>query len=141
MRRVSFYHKDSGIFHHVQLVCSDDAAVALNTPADHIAIDHPEHGKPFDHLSEKIDVETGKAVPHKPDQPSTSHEWHEPSRRWVLKESVIKSINAKRKIEQLEQHQPRIVRELLLGDDSAMRKLIDLEHQIIELRKQIIDEG
>ena len=56
-RAVSFYHRETGLFSGNHLVASDDNAVMLNTPPDHIAIDGHH-----DHLSKKADITTGEVV-------------------------------------------------------------------------------
>lgn len=73
MRNVTFYHKDTGLLHPVTVVTNDDRAVALNTPADHVAIDHPEGGR-LDHLSQRVDVTTGNVADYQA-PPSPDQEW------------------------------------------------------------------
>lgn len=73
MRNVTFYHKETGLLHPVSVVTNDDRAVALNTPADHIAIDHPDGGR-LDHRCQKVDLETLTIVSYQP-PPSADQEW------------------------------------------------------------------
>lgn len=57
MKVVRFYHRETGLFHRTRVILSDDAAVALNTPANHIAIDDSRE-PPIDPLSQRMDVST-----------------------------------------------------------------------------------
>lgn len=73
MRNVTFYHKETGLLHPVTIVTNDDRSVVLNTPADHVAIDHPEDDH-LDHRSQRIEVTTGSVVDYRP-PPSPDQEW------------------------------------------------------------------
>src|SRR5277367_2415396 len=99
MKTVSFYHKDTGIFHGNQFIGTDDATVALNTPPDHVAIDG--HHDPLskrvnldahrqivaieaeietvqDRAQRQAELDALKAlllVDYQPPAPSTDHEW------------------------------------------------------------------
>ena len=55
MRHVTFYHLQTGLLNGVSLLCSDDAAVALNVPKDHAPIDHPP-GAQLDHRCQRVDL-------------------------------------------------------------------------------------
>lgn len=56
MRHVTYYHKDTGLLHQLSHMVSDDAAVALNVPPGHEAIDHPAGGM-LERLAQRVDVE------------------------------------------------------------------------------------
>lgn len=133
MRHVTFFHKETGLLHHVSVLVSDDAAVALNTPHDHIAIDHPPEGI-LDRLSQRVDVTTGEVVAYQPPRPSNNHEWDERSKRWKPSEASRARVAALAQIRMLEANQSRAIREFLLGRGSADR-LREIDDQIGELRK------
>jgi hypothetical protein len=139
MRVVSFYHKDTGLFHPRHLMTSDAKSIALNTPPDHIAID----GDHYDRLSQRIDVKTGKLVDLLPEQPSADHEWNATDRRWQRKPEVVARQEARRhamlRIAQLEMSGVRSLRELALGEARAADRLRALEAEIAELRKALDD--
>jgi hypothetical protein len=139
MRVVSFYHKVTGMFHARHLMASDDNAITLNTPRDHIALD----GDHFDRLSQRMDIKTGKVVDQVPAQPSVDHEWNATDRRWQVKPEVLAKEETRRhamlRISQLEQSGIRSLRELALGEAKATDRLKALDMQIAELRKALID--
>jgi hypothetical protein len=137
MRVVSFYHKESGLFHPRHLMSSDAKSIALNTPPDHIAID----GDHFDRLSQRIDIATGKLVDLLPEQPSADHEWNATDRRWQIKPEVLAREEARRlallRITQLEMTGARSLRELALGEVKAADRLRALDTEIALLRKSL----
>lgn len=139
MRVVSFYHKVTGLFHARHLMSSDAKAIALNTPADHIALD----GDHFDRLSQRMDIKTGKVIDQMPAQPSVDHEWNATDRRWQVKPEVVAREETRRhailRISQLEQSGIRSLRELALGEAKAADRLKALDIEIAELRKSLID--
>jgi hypothetical protein len=139
MRVVSFYHRESGLFHPRHLMAADPKLIALNTPADHIAID----GDHYDRLSQRIDVKTGELVDLLPEQPSADHEWNATDRRWQLKPEIVSRDQTRRhalqRIRQLEMSGVRSLRELALGEARAADRLRALESQIAELRKSLAD--
>jgi hypothetical protein len=57
MRQVSSYHKETRLLNGSHLLASDDAAIALNTPPDHIAIDGHH-----DSLSKRVDVANPETI-------------------------------------------------------------------------------
>jgi hypothetical protein len=154
MKTVSFFHKDTGALHSNQLICSDDSVVAMNTPADHIAIDGH-----FDHLSKRVDVANPefvdvyvnrtktdtpakalryKVVDYVPPSPSDDHEWNSETKRWVIKAEVIAKAQAKAaalaQIAALEAKGVRAGREMQLGVAGAAERLADIDKQIAALR-------
>lgn len=134
MKRWHFYHKDTGLFHGRSFATKYESDVATNTPADHVAIPGT-----FDYLSQRVDVETGKVVEHRPEQPSEDHDWN--GRRWVpkpeLQQKIIADRFARIEIAKLEASQSRRVRELLLANDP---KLQEIDAKIAEQRAFIISQ-
>jgi hypothetical protein len=132
---VSFYHRETGLFNGNHLIASDDAAVKLNTPLDHIAIDGH-----YDHLSKKVDVESGQVVDYQPAPPSAEHEWNTSTRRWQLRAAVAecqqRHAAALARIAALEAAQHRPMRELAVNSQSveARKRLEAIESEIASLR-------
>lgn len=62
MRHVTFYNLNTGALHAggYSVLVSDDAAVELNTPAGHAAIDHPQGGL-WDYSSHRVNLDLMKA--------------------------------------------------------------------------------
>jgi hypothetical protein len=135
MKNVAFYHRATGILHRFTLVTSDDNAVALNTPADHVAINQPAAGA-LDPLCQRVDITTKEIVSYQPPAPSTDHEWN--GRRWHLSDSALKRKAALRQISALEVSQHRPLREAALGVPGARERLESIEAQIAALRKDLI---
>jgi len=139
MRMVSFYHKDTGLFDGRHLMVSDDLAVDLNTPADHIAIDGHH-----DALSRRVDVskDPPEVVDYQPAAPSSAHEWDAVTKRWELSASEQQAQQERRlamnRIRYLEQHvQPRALREAALMQDGAQARLRAIDDEIAALRSKL----
>jgi hypothetical protein len=120
MKTISFYHKDTGIISSYK-VTGDDELAKQNTPIDHIAIDGYHS-----HLVKKFDLETKSIVDYVP--PPVTEE----------QDKIANSAAARIRIRQLENAQPRIVREMLLyPNDGHIKKLWDIENEIENLRKDL----
>lgn len=139
MKHVTFYHKDTGMLNPLSVMVTDDDAVRLNTPADHIPIDHPVGGQ-LDHRSQRVDIASGNVVEYQPPRPSDDHEWNANTRRWELSEDAASREAARssalKQIRSLEASQDRAVREALIGR-GGLDRLRDIDSQISELRKQL----
>jgi hypothetical protein len=141
-RHVTFYHKDTGLLNGLSVMVSDDSAVALNTPKDHVAIDNPLEG-PLDHLSQRVDLTGEKpvVVDYQPPQPSPDHEWNAEAKRWRLKPGAAdrqaRRLAALAEIARLEATQPRAVREALCGDTAALQRLRTIDEAITKLRTEL----
>lgn len=139
MRHVTFYHAQTGRLNGLSLIVSDDEAIALNTPADHVAIDHPQEHQ-LDHLCQQVDVATGQVVDYQPPQPNADHEWDAETKRWKLNAVVAakqaQSASALAQIRALEGAQLRPHRELALDPSNAeaRKRLESIEGQIAALR-------
>lgn len=153
MRHVTFYHKDTGLLNALTVLVSDDKLLDLNTPVDHVPIDHPEGGL-IDHLSQRVDLERVKAereshaeskpfrpsldvlVDHRPPQPSPDHEWNATARRWTLSAAAQEHLKAARakatRLAQLIEQQHPLTRRLAInpGDDSARQALAAIDAEI-----------
>jgi hypothetical protein len=129
VRTVSFFHKETGALHSNQLICSDDAAVALNTPADHIAIDGHH-----DYLCKRVDLETKQIVEWIPPAPSADHVWNPETLRWQLSAAAQGKAQARQlaqaRIAALRASSIDVMRELLLGNESARARLQAIADEI-----------
>lgn len=134
---VSFYHRETGAFSGRHLMVSDPAMVALNTPADHIALE----GDHYDPLTQRFDIATGRVVDHLPPQPSPDHEWNPHSRRWQLRPEVTAKQKARdsalARITELELKALRALREHALGKPGAQERLRSIDGEIGKLRETI----
>lgn len=135
MRHVTFFHKETGILNGKHLLVSDDCAVALNIPADHEAIDHPpEHM--LDHLSQRVEVETGAVIDYEPPRPSEEHEWNAQVKRWQLRAEVVREravrTDNRLRVTQLRTDQHRFALRVLTDpeDDDARHALKRIRDEI-----------
>jgi hypothetical protein len=139
MRVVSFYHRETGLFHGRHLMVSDASLIPLNTPPDHIAIE----GDHYDPLTQRVDVNTGKVIDHLPPKPSDDHEWSSISRRWQLRPEVTAKQRAKAqalgRITELELKALRALREHALGKHGAHERLAAIDAEITQLRDVLKD--
>jgi len=121
-RHVTFYHAETGLLMSRSLLASDDRLIELNTPAGHVAIDHPP-GEMLDYLSQRVNVQTREIEEYQPPQPSTDHEWHAASKRWRLsaaaaeREAAIAMLPAR--LAELRERQHDATLTMLLGRGGA----------------------
>lgn len=144
MKTVSFFHKETGLFSPIQLTVSDPYLIALNTPDDHIAIDGHH-----DHLSKRVDIDREDGadpiytlVDWIPPSPSAYHDvWNPTTKRWELnaeaQEKLNRSESARGRTAELEKAQHQTTRELLLGDESARKRLQEIHDEIESLKEQL----
>lgn len=136
MNRVwHFYDPATGIFAG-RSFSGPDRALSANTPPGLQAFDGV-----VDALSQKIDLATGKVIDYQPPQPSPDYIWDATVKRWQMDPAVLasqaKKAAAQRTINSLEASQARIIREYILGDATAKKRLQDLDTDIAGLRKQL----
>jgi hypothetical protein len=157
-RHFMYYRELTGEFAGIFVSTTDadpELTAKLNCPGGHGWIEGH-----FDVLAQRVDVErlqTDRArstssdsvhataehvIEYRPPAPSDDHEWHSGSRRWVLKDSVAAARDrrfiALERIEKLERAQPRALRELALGDESARERLQAIDREIASLRAQLV---
>lgn len=136
MKIVSFYHRDTGVIHPNQIMVSDDGAVALNTPPDHLPIDGH-----YDYQSQRVDIATGELIDYQPPAPSADHEWNAETKRWQLNIAAQSKVDnhyaAMAGIARLEAAQHRAVREFALGLPGAADRLTAINTEIAALRAQL----
>lgn len=145
MRHVTFYEKTTGRLNGVSLLVKDDAAVALNTPAGHEAIDHPS-GKQFDHCSQRVDLVTGKVIDFIPEPPGPGIEWDTKRRRWEPTQEARRvaelAISARQQIAALEVEQRALLVALILdltqsnaSPDAIRFRAIDTEIKALRAKR------
>ena len=139
-RTVSFYDAATGQILGATFT-GPDHAIELNTPAGCLAIEG-EH----DHLSRRVDLETGEVVDWQPPAPDEDHEWNPERKRWLKRPEVVAAEqadqSARAQIAAAELAQLRPLRELLLNpnDAQARTRLQQLEETIAAARPQIKQE-
>lgn len=136
MRSWSFYDEKTGLFVGRTYASPDDSTLAQHTPPGLKAMEGVH-----DHLSKAVNLSSGKVIEHQPPKPSEEHEWNAGTRRWQLTKEAQKRIAIRTsilgQIAHLEGGQHRTMREATLGDQGAMRRLVEIEQKIIDLRKQL----
>lgn len=137
MKTIGFYHKDTGLLNGTQLMVSDDSMIALNTPADHVAIEGQ-----FDSLSQQVDIASGAIIDYQPPPPSIDHDWNADTKRWQLSAAAQAKLDAHGHatacIAQLEAAQHRAIREAALGQAGAVARLQAIDAEIASLRPALI---
>lgn len=138
MRNVTYYHKETGTLHPTSVFASEDSAVELNCPPDHVAIDHPVDAQ-LDRLSQRIDIASGQVVDYQPPQPSDEHEWHVETRRWRLNIAATAERDAacaaRLRITALANTERHLMRRLVLdpSDSEARHALAAIDDELLTL--------
>lgn len=136
MNNYSFYDRQTGAIHQRRFSTNDESQLEANTPENHEAI-----GGHHDHLSKRVDIETGEVVEYQPQAPSADHEWNGEAMRWQLGAAAAgkqaRNAAARQRIAQLENSQHRHVREHCLGIAGAAERLKAIDDEIFSLRSQL----
>lgn len=93
MNIYQLYSPTSGLFFNVTIMCKDEDVI-LNTQGDQSCL----VGE-YDHLSQKVDLQTGMVVDYIPPQPSINHAYDEATKRWVYvptDEDIARQVRSKR---------------------------------------------
>lgn len=141
MKTVSFYDPQTGLFTGRRFT-GPGKYIARNTPDGCVAMEGV-----FDHLSQRVDLETGEVVDYQPPKPDDDHEWDEHRRQWRLKREIRRSLRQRaetlRSIEELERKQLRPARELAIDPENAeaRQRLTEIEAQIAALRGELTPSG
>jgi hypothetical protein len=94
-----------------------------------------------DHMSQRVDLSTGKVVPYHPLAPSADHEWNAASKRWQVRKGVRETEGRRAvvfaRIHALETSQGRAIREATLGDAGAIKRLKEIDAEIAALRAEL----
>jgi hypothetical protein len=109
----SKYRRTDGLFTGQRFTAKNARVVADNVDDQHALIEGA-----FDHLSQRVDIQTGDVVDYQPPRPSDDHEWNAVTKRWQRPESVELALaqgrRARAEIQLTEQSSARAQRELLL---------------------------
>lgn len=133
----SFYDATTGLFTGRRVLCSE-RLLERNIRPGEAAIEGM-----FDHLSQRVDVESGEVVDYQPPQPDADHEWIAEARRWRKRPEIAEAERLDRRsrerIAELEIAQLRPLRELAVDPDNAAAKqrLVEIEAEIAELRPSL----
>lgn len=110
------------------------AFITANVPEGHGAYQGPV----TDWEAQCVDA-SGALADFQPIQPSPDHEWID--RRWRLNPVAAAALAAHQsalsQILALEAKQPRMIREVALGDEGALARIQELDRQISVLRQQL----
>lgn len=135
MKTYSFFDPATGAIDPSTVTCALKQALA-NDRQDLTRIEGH-----LDHLSQRVDVETGEVVDYQPPQPSLSHEWDATTRRWRLtdaaKQAELRRAVAQARINQIESKQMRALREMALGKEGAAARLARMDDEIAALRPDL----
>ncbi len=132
----SLYEAATGLFTGKKLHVDDEGLLSARLPAGTLAIEGA-----FDQRCQRVDLATGAVVGYRPPAPSGDHEWNAAEKRWQVKaapgaEARTAVIYAR--IQSLEATQGRAVREATLGDPTAMKRLKNIDAEINDLRKELL---
>lgn len=134
MTTYSFYDPVTGAIDPTTITCPASQAVGQRPGLTRI------EGH-LDHLSQRVDPETGAPVDYQPPQPSLNHEWDAPARRWRLtdtaKQAELRRAAAQARIQQIESKQMRALREMALGKEGAAARLARMDDEIAALRPDL----
>jgi hypothetical protein len=137
MKTFSFFDPATGELSAETVTCSDRQADANTRPG----LTRIEGG--LDHLSQRVDIETGDVIDYQPPAPSDLHEWDASIKRWRLPDAVVAAQAEQRAllamIQRIEARQPRALRELMLtpSDRDARQRIADLDSEIAALRAKL----
>lgn len=136
MKQWSEYREDTGEFTG-RTLSGSDADLEINTRSG-----YAWKSGSFDHLSQRVDVSTSDVTDYQPPQPDDDHEWNTQAKRWIKRPAAAardaKRATALAEIRRLETEvQPRVQREIDLGYDGALQRLIELDQKIQELRAHL----
>lgn len=137
MKTYSFFDPVTGTIDQATVTCSDRQAEANTRPG----LTRIEGA--LDHLSQRIDIETGDVVDYQPPAPSDLHEWDAVIKRWKLPDAVIAAEAERRatlaSITRIEATQLRSLRELMLNpaDKAARDRVTAIDSKIAALREKL----
>lgn len=137
MKSWSLYKLETGELIGRKFSSSEPNAIELNPAPEGHGIIEGHH----DHLSKRVDIETGEVVEYQPPKPSNEHEWNATTKRWQLTKDAedknIIDLQARAEIKLLENQQARAMREFALGMDGAKDRLKSIDDKIIALRAKL----
>lgn len=140
MKTFSIYKLADGLFtgQRFSLAPFDKARAESNVPSGCGMIEGE-----YDHLSQCVDISTGKVIEYQPPKPSENSVWNDKTRRWekhpLVADAVRRAEQARQSIAELEVSQRRPLRELALDPSNflAKERLLGINAQIEEQRKYL----
>jgi hypothetical protein len=95
----------------------------------------------YDPLCRKVNTQTLEIEHYVPPQPSLEHVWNAVTERWELDPRILeerqKAELIRARITRLETSQHRVMREMMLGEQGAARRLEQIESDIRALRAEL----
>jgi hypothetical protein len=136
IKTFSLYEAATGLFTGKRLQCDEEGLVEVRLPPGTLAIEGAH-----DHMSQRVEMSSGKVVAYHPLAPSSDHEWNAAAKRWQVKKGVRESEGRRAvihaRIHALETSQGRAIREATLGDAGAMKRLKEIDAEIAALRAEL----
>lgn len=137
------YRKSDGLFTGCKFSGSSLRAIARKAgddPFEWLAGD-------FDHLSQRVDLDTGEVIDYQPPATSPEHEWDERTRRWLLPLALRQAITAEKRAREViaaaEATSQRALREamieLLPENSPARQRLLEVDDIVATARQRIRD--
>lgn len=136
MSKWHLYDKTNGMFLG-RTFTAPEAEANLDKNVASIHGIHKEDGL-IDHLSQQLDLVTGKVIDYRPLPPSSEHEWNACTKRWQrslsAKTKEVAAATMRVRLAHLRTvMQPDIIRRLLLGDETQRAALQAVEDEINQL--------
>jgi hypothetical protein len=79
MNTFSEYSATTGLFSGAKFTASGAGLLDMNLLGDDISLILGE----YDHLSQRVDLETGTVTEYQPPSPGASHQWNPGTKRWI----------------------------------------------------------
>jgi hypothetical protein len=150
MKTHHFYDLKTGIFTGSTFsffASVDESIVEANTPEGCRAIEGS-----FDHLRQRVDIETGEVVDYQPPQPDEFHEWNDETKRWQLTAQRVQDIQedalARLQMDDLDRRTMRVLLEDKLGIkptkadiDAGAMTLEEIQAAKTDLRSKLLRSG
>lgn len=142
-RNWAFYDASTGLFRPKRITCPDAFDISTKTPDGCIPIEGE-----YDHLSQRVDIETGDIVDYQPPLPDDDHDWNAEAKRWLKRAEVRQWERARdaaqTQLDALDLKKVRALSEHVLSPERAGRdgklpreRLEEIEAQMEPLRAVI----
>src|SRR6202789_2034044 len=83
IKTFSLYEAATGLFTGKRLQCDEDGLVEVRLPPGTLAMEGAH-----DHMSQRVELSSGKVIAYHPLAPSADHEWNAAAKRWQVKKGV-----------------------------------------------------
>jgi hypothetical protein len=136
IKTFSLYEAATGLFTGKRLQCDEEGLLEVRLPPGTLAIEGAH-----DHMSQRVELSSGKIVAYHPLAPSADHEWNAAAKRWQPKRAAREGEGRRAvvyaRIHALETSQGRAIREATLGNAAAMQRLKEIDAEIAALRAEL----